>query len=59
MTPINAVIISEERETFQILKKFEQENPMIMEIIGSADSIEDGMVLIKSKKPDLPFGYHL
>jgi two-component system LytT family response regulator len=53
MTPVNAIIISEEKETFQILKKFEEENSMIMEIIGNADCIKDGMILIKSKKPDL------
>ncbi|SHM89012.1 LytR/AlgR family response regulator transcription factor [Flavobacterium saccharophilum] len=53
MTPVNAIIISEEKETFQILKKFEEENAMIMKIIGSTDCIKDGMVLIKAKKPDL------
>lgn len=53
MTPINAVIISEKKETFQILKKFEEENAMIMEIIGNADGIKDGMILIKERKPDL------
>ncbi|KRD10409.1 two-component system response regulator [Flavobacterium sp. Root901] len=53
MTPINAIIISEEQETSQILKKFEEENAMIIEIIGNADSIKDGMILIKEKKPDL------
>ena len=53
MTPINAIIISEIKETFQILKKFEEENAMIMEIIGNADTIKEGMILIKSKKPDL------
>lgn len=55
MTPVNAIIISEEKETFQILKKFEEENAVIMEIVGSAASIQDGMILIKSKKPDLIF----
>ena len=55
MTPIKAVIISEEKETFQILKKFEEENAMIMEIIGNADSINDGVVIIKEKKPDAIF----
>ncbi|MHC0442804.1 LytR/AlgR family response regulator transcription factor [Flavobacterium sp. 3-210] len=53
MPPIDAIIISEEQETFQILKKFEEENAAIMEIIGNADSIKDGMTLIKEKKPDL------
>lgn len=55
MTPINAIIISEEKETLLILKKFEEENAMIMEIIGDADNISDGTNIIKSKKPDLIF----
>ncbi|UPZ14851.1 LytR/AlgR family response regulator transcription factor [Flavobacterium humidisoli] len=52
MTPINAIIISEEQETFQILKKFEEENSII-EIIANADCIKNGILLIKEKKPDL------
>lgn len=55
MTPVNAIIISEEKETFLILKKFEEENSMIMKIIGSADCINDGGVLIKFKKPNVIF----
>ncbi|KRD61292.1 two-component system response regulator [Flavobacterium sp. Root935] len=55
MTPVNAIIISEEQETFQILKKFEEENAMIIEIIGNADCTKDVMTLIKEKKPDLIF----
>jgi two-component system LytT family response regulator len=55
MTPVNAIIISEEQETFQILKKFEEENAMIIEIIGNADCTKDVITLIKEKKPDLIF----
>jgi two-component system LytT family response regulator len=55
MTAINAIIISEEKETLLILKKFEEENTMIMKIIGDADSIKDGVAIIKSKKPDVIF----
>jgi two-component system LytT family response regulator len=55
MTPINAMIITEERDTLLILKKFEEENFMIMKIIGDADSITDGITIIKSKKPDVIF----
>jgi len=55
MTPVNAIIISEEQETFQILKKFEEENAMIIEIIGNADCTKEVMTLIKEKKPDLIF----
>jgi len=53
MTPINAIIISEEKETLLILKKFEEDNSMIIEIIGDAESISEGAVIIKSKKPDV------
>jgi DNA-binding LytR/AlgR family response regulator len=55
MTPIKAVIISEEKETIQILKKFGEENAMIIEIIGDANGVSDGAALIKSKRPDLIF----
>jgi len=55
MTPINAVIISHEKETLITLKKFEEENYMIMQIVGAAQSVSDGIVLIKSKKPDVIF----
>jgi len=53
MTPINAIIISEDQETMLILKKFAEENAMIMKIIGDADSIKDGAAIIKAKKPDV------
>ncbi|HLF52585.1 LytTR family DNA-binding domain-containing protein [Flavobacterium sp.] len=55
MTPINAIIITEEKDTLIILKKFEEENFMIMKIIGEAFSINDGINLIKSNKPDVVF----
>lgn len=55
MTPINAIIITEEKGTLLILKKFEEENFMIMKIIGDTDSITDGIAIIKSKKPDVIF----
>ncbi len=55
MTAINAIIISEERETFLTLKKFEEENSMIMKIIGDAERISDGAIIIQSKKPDVIF----
>lgn len=55
MTAINAVIISHEKETLMILKKFAEENYMIVQIIGAAPCIKDGIVLIKSKKPDAIF----
>lgn len=55
MKPINAIIISEEEDTLLILKKFEEENFMIIKIIGDANSLTDGMAIIKSKKPDVIF----
>ncbi|MDW8853002.1 LytTR family DNA-binding domain-containing protein [Flavobacterium sp. MMLR14_040] len=55
MTPINAVILSHEKETLMILKKFAEENYMIVQIIGVAQCISDGIALIKSKKPDVIF----
>lgn len=55
MSPINAIIVSEEKETSLILKKFEEDNSMIMEIIGEVDNINDATQILKSKKPDLIF----
>ncbi|MNQ32800.1 Transcriptional regulatory protein YpdB [compost metagenome] len=55
MNSINAIIISDEKETLLILKKFEEENSMIMRIVGTANSINDGIIIIKSKKPDVVF----
>ncbi|MET0759707.1 MAG: LytTR family DNA-binding domain-containing protein [Flavobacterium sp.] len=55
MTPINAIIITQEKDTLLILKKFEEENFMIMKIIGDAFSESDGINLIKSNKPDVVF----
>jgi two-component system LytT family response regulator len=55
MTAINAIIITEEKDTLTILKKFVEENFMIMQIIGEAFSIDDGIAVIKSNKPDVVF----
>jgi two-component system LytT family response regulator len=55
MTPINAIIISEEKDTLTILKNFEEENFMIMKIVGDASSVIDAINLIKLKKPDVVF----
>jgi len=55
MTPLNAIIMSEEKDTLLILKKFEEENFIIMKIIGDANSITDGIAIIKSKEPDVIF----
>ena len=53
MTPVNAIIISEQKETFLTLKKFEEENSMIMKIIGDTNSVKNATALIKDKKPDV------
>lgn len=55
MTPINAVIITEERETLQIINKFEKENFMILKIVCETNSIIEGINTIQLKKPDLVF----
>lgn len=55
MTPTNAIVISDEKETLQILKKFEEDNFMFIKIIGAADSVVAGIDIIKSKKPDVIF----
>jgi len=55
MTPINAIIITEEKDTLIILKKFEEENFMIIKIIGDALSIIAGINIIKLTKPDVIF----
>jgi two-component system LytT family response regulator len=55
MTPINAIIITEENDTLMILKKFEEENFMIIKLIGDAVSIIDGIDIIKLTKPDVIF----
>ena len=55
MTPVNAIILSEEKDTLLILKKFGEENSMLLKIIGDANSIAEGVSIIKSKKPEVIF----
>lgn len=55
MIPIKAIIITEQTDTLLILKKFEEENFMIMKIIGEAFSLTQGIALIKQNKPDVVF----
>ncbi|SEG36239.1 LytR/AlgR family response regulator transcription factor [Flavobacterium urumqiense] len=55
MTPINAIIISEEKDTLTILKNFEEENFMIIKIVADAFSVIDAITIIKLKKPDVIF----
>lgn len=55
MTPINAIIITEEKDTLTILKNFEEENFMIIKIVGDSSSVIDAIDIIKLKKPDVVF----
>ena len=55
MTPINALIISEEKDTLTILNNFEEENFMLVKIIGDASCVIDAISIIKLKKPDVVF----
>ncbi|UUF12418.1 MULTISPECIES: LytR/AlgR family response regulator transcription factor [Flavobacterium] len=55
MKAINAIIVSDEKETALTLKKFEEDNSVIMQIIGDTRCISEAELLIKSKKPDVIF----
>ena len=55
MTPINAVIITEHKDILQIIKKFEEENFMIIKIVSETNSIIEGINNIELEKPDLVF----
>jgi two-component system LytT family response regulator len=55
MSPINAIIITEEKDSLLILKKFEEENFLIIKIIGDATSLIDGINAVKLTKPDVIF----
>jgi len=55
MIQINAIIINENKDTLTLLEKFVEENFMIMKIIGSSPSINEGINLIKLNKPDVVF----
>jgi two-component system LytT family response regulator len=55
MEAINAIIVSEEKETALTLNKFEEENSIIINIIGHTLCISEAALLIKAKKPDVIF----
>jgi two-component system LytT family response regulator len=55
MSPINAVIITEQKDILQIIKKFEEENFMILKIVSNTSSIIEGIKSIELQKPDLVF----
>lgn len=52
---INSIVITKEHDTLQTIKKFEEENAMILTLLGSASSIEEGVDLIQSVRPNLVF----
>jgi two-component system LytT family response regulator len=53
--PITVLVISEEEDTIKILKKFEEENTILMTLLGFTSSIETGVDLIKSLRPSVVF----
>lgn len=55
MIPIKAIIITEEKDTLIVLKKIAKENSSILKIIGEAISVDDGISIIKLKKPHVIF----
>jgi two-component system LytT family response regulator len=55
MHAINAIIIAKENDVIQKIKKFEEENFMILNIVSSTNSITKGITSIKLNIPDLVF----
>lgn len=55
MIPIQALIISEDKETLTILEKFTEEHLMLLQIVEAATSVNDGIEAIQLKKPDVIF----
>lgn len=55
MTPINAVIITDENDVLHTIKKFEEDNFIILKIVSTTNSIVEGISSIKLLKPDLVF----
>jgi two-component system LytT family response regulator len=55
MHAINAIIIAQENDVIQKIKKFEEENFMILNIVSSTNSITKGITSIKLNIPDLVF----
>jgi two-component system LytT family response regulator len=55
MIQINTLIINKNSDTLTLLEKFVEENFMIMKIIGDTTSINEGIKLIKLKKPEVVF----
>lgn len=52
---INAIVISKEVDTIQIIKKFEEENSMILTVSGTSSTIECGIEQIRTLRPNVVF----
>jgi two-component system LytT family response regulator len=55
MNPIKAIIIAREKDVLHKIKKFEEENFMILKLVSENSSIIEGINSIKLNKPDLVF----
>ncbi|MEJ1223880.1 LytR/AlgR family response regulator transcription factor [Sediminicola sp. 1XM1-17] len=55
MKTIYAMIISQEKETLQILSKFAKENSMIVTIDEGGSNLKEGISIIKERKPQVVF----
>lgn len=55
MKQITAILIDDENETTKILNSFEEDNHMILKIVGHASLVEKSIDLIKLHKPDVIF----
>jgi two-component system LytT family response regulator len=55
MPPIRAIIIAREKDVLHKIKKFEEENFMILKLVSETTSIIKGITSIKLNKPDLVF----
>jgi two-component system LytT family response regulator len=55
MIQINAIVIIDSTDSLLLLDKFAVENAMLVKIIGHATSVEEGIDLIKLKRPDVVF----
>lgn len=55
MKLVSAVVIENDSETKQVLRKFGDDNSLIIHIIDIAENLESGIELIRHHKPELVF----
>ncbi|AWI26745.1 LytR/AlgR family response regulator transcription factor [Flavobacterium pallidum] len=55
LMPINSIIVSKDSESIAMLRNFEKENAIILQITGVADGADEGVALTYLKRPDLIF----